>query len=519
MRRGGLCPAIALLTLAAGLSTGAAATKPATCFGRTATIVGTPGDDTITGTPGSDVIYAGDGNDHIRGRGGADFICGGSGDEVIYGGDGSDRIRGGRPTWAEKLQGGMGNDYIVGGGRDPNGDGYWRAHGGPGNDTLVAARGTTYVTLSGGPGDDKLDTRKGFGGTVGDAGNDLLLGNGDFTPGPGNDKIRGHGLVSFEGASHVRVDLARGTAQGEGHDTISGRIDTVYGSDGDDVIRGTEGRDELIGRGGNDRIAGRGGNDRIEGDSGNDHVRGGEGDDQMFSAPGNEVLKGGAGDDEMWNERSEDVFADPQHSSFIGGAGHDYIDLTLRRTPAGDKPIVIDLKGRSMLGSEPLDLSGFEDVDVNTSSEAVVKGNAANNRIRLTASPSAFYGRGGDDSFEPSSANTKLDGGNGIDTAVFTGPFGVKIDLAAGTVSGRRGKGAVTNIERVIGSWASDSFKGDDGPNYFFGDDGDDVARGRGGDDTLDGWTGNDVLHGGDGNDDCKNGQVVSNCESTSGKY
>lgn len=48
-----------------------------TCFGKRATIVGTPGDDRLVGTGGRDVIVGRGGDDVILGRGGRDRICGG----------------------------------------------------------------------------------------------------------------------------------------------------------------------------------------------------------------------------------------------------------------------------------------------------------------------------------------------------------------------------------------------------------------------------------------------------------
>ena len=46
----------------------------ATCAGRPATIMGTPGADTLVGTTGDDVIVAGAGADRVAGRGGDDLV-------------------------------------------------------------------------------------------------------------------------------------------------------------------------------------------------------------------------------------------------------------------------------------------------------------------------------------------------------------------------------------------------------------------------------------------------------------
>jgi hypothetical protein len=69
-----------------------AAWPEASCDGRPATIVGTPGDDVIVGTPGPDVIAARDGNDIVWGLAGDDVICGGPGSDLLVGGLGDDSI-------------------------------------------------------------------------------------------------------------------------------------------------------------------------------------------------------------------------------------------------------------------------------------------------------------------------------------------------------------------------------------------------------------------------------------------
>jgi Ca2+-binding RTX toxin-like protein len=66
---------------------------PVSCGGRTATIVGTLGDDTLRGTPGPDVIAAENGDDTVLGLAGRDLICGGRGTDLCRGGPGGDTLR------------------------------------------------------------------------------------------------------------------------------------------------------------------------------------------------------------------------------------------------------------------------------------------------------------------------------------------------------------------------------------------------------------------------------------------
>ncbi|MDH5237955.1 MAG: CAP domain-containing protein [Acidimicrobiia bacterium] len=104
-----------------------------TCDGRTATIVGTAGNDMINGTAGPDVIVAFGGNDLIKGWGGNDVICAGSGDDLITGGRGADTIyaEGGADTVAAS----GGKDFV---------------HGGPGDDELSGNLGKDRVWGAGG---------------------------------------------------------------------------------------------------------------------------------------------------------------------------------------------------------------------------------------------------------------------------------------------------------------------------------------------------------------------------------
>jgi Ca2+-binding RTX toxin-like protein len=163
---------------------GGGSSSAVTCGGRTATVVGTSGNDTLTGTAGSDVIAGLDGNDIILGLGGNDTLCGNAGND--------------------RLLGGFDNDLLIGG-----------------------------------PGIDNAE----FGGTAG-----------------------------------VAVNLASGTATGQGSDRLF-TIENVKGTDAADNLTGNEGRNTLIGTGGNDILNGAGGNDYLFGGTANDTLNGGAGFD------------------------------------------------------------------------------------------------------------------------------------------------------------------------------------------------------------------------------------------------
>ena len=91
------------------------------CFGRTATQVGSGGDNEIHGTARTDVIVARGGSDLIFTGKGKDYICAGSGDiDFIFSGPGNDKVKGqggddaifpGAGT--DDLNGGPGEDFVT----------------------------------------------------------------------------------------------------------------------------------------------------------------------------------------------------------------------------------------------------------------------------------------------------------------------------------------------------------------------------------------------------------------------
>jgi Ca2+-binding RTX toxin-like protein len=136
------------------------------CAGRTATHVGTNGNDEILGTSGPDVILALGGNDVVKSRDGNDVVCGGSGNDRLRMGNsekgGTDMAfgQGGR----DKLFGQGGRDVLRGGAkrdRIKGGSGKDRLFGQGGNDNLRGQGGADK--LNGGPGIDRCGQGAGTG--------------------------------------------------------------------------------------------------------------------------------------------------------------------------------------------------------------------------------------------------------------------------------------------------------------------------------------------------------------------
>ncbi len=329
-----ILPAITVAILGAG----AAAAHPpraeaaATCAGKRATIVGTPGPDRIVGKKASDVIAGLGGNDVILdGPNGNDVLCGGGGRDrllaghgndrlyggggrdVALGGQGNDRLSGGGD--GDVLLGGSGNDLISGGPGGDRGRGFTgndRIFGDAGPDRLFAENGDDLV--HGGGGDDLVDGGLGDdvpiydGGVYGDGGSDRVLGGTgvdlvDGGPGDG-DVVRGDqgpdtmiggpgaaDIASFSTASVISrlgwaspgcqhtagfglvVDMDRGVAcEFLAHDKI--------------LVQKMRGIEDIVGTAFPDRIAGDRGANRIDGGPGDDDLSGGAGVDEAFGGSG-----------------------------------------------------------------------------------------------------------------------------------------------------------------------------------------------------------------------------------------
>jgi Ca2+-binding RTX toxin-like protein len=141
----GVITAALLLSITVWLipaATQALAQTSISCYGHTATIVGTSESEDIVGTPGQDVIATLEGRDRVHALGGDDIICGGPGPNTIIGGAGDDLIDGFNGT--DFLSGGDDNDHLIGGvGNDflSGEDGNDRLDGGAGNDALFGEDG------------------------------------------------------------------------------------------------------------------------------------------------------------------------------------------------------------------------------------------------------------------------------------------------------------------------------------------------------------------------------------------
>ncbi|MBN2448010.1 MAG: hypothetical protein JXO22_14865 [Phycisphaerae bacterium] len=428
-------------------------------------ITGDAGDNVLDGGAGNDSIYAGAGNDTVEGGAGDDYLYGEAGEDIINAGEGNDTVYGGDD--ADTIDGGAGNDNLK---------------GDAGDDVLVGGEGND--SLYGGTGDDVLD---------GSEGNDYAS--------------------YYYSNTAVNVNLADGTATGEGNDTLI-NIEQVGGSQFDDTITGDDNANTLKGQAGDDVIDGGGGNDSIYGGDGTDLLSGGEGNDTILGEAGDDVIDAGTGNDSVYGGAGDDVLD--------GGEGTDYVKYYY--SEAG---VDVNLADGIATGEGTDTLSNFENV-VGSQHDDTITGDAQNNTIygyggddtinTADGNDSVYAGDGadvidggaGDDSLKGEAGddtisggegndvlyggtgNDVMDGGEGVDTAnYYYSESGVNVNLADGTATGE-GSDTLSNIENVQGSNYDDTITGDDGANRLYG---------YAGDDTIDAGAGNDTVYGGDGND------------------
>jgi len=258
----------------------------------------------LTGSGGSNILIGGDGNDTLQGLGGADTLIGGTGNDIYIidgetskavvlenGGEGIDQITTNLTSYKlpdniENLFGrtqlgtlnftGTGNalDNLISGAYSTSA----KLDGGAGNDTLIGSSGAD--SLLGGDGDDRIEASTGKDTVDGGSGFDTLA----FAyPAGGASTFKVKQVsatdillsdtsgyaVTVRGVenfifSDVTLTLANLTQNLHGVGTSADVV--AFGNN----IVGTSGADVLVGGAANDSIDGAGGNDTLTGGAGAD---------------------------------------------------------------------------------------------------------------------------------------------------------------------------------------------------------------------------------------------------------
>jgi Ca2+-binding RTX toxin-like protein len=426
------------------------------CFGLVATIVGDKGDNLLKGTARDDIINAKGGDDQILASGGDDVICGGKGEDVIDGGDGDDIIFGGGAD--DSIQAGPGNDIMLGQGGNDTMDGRegdldqidYSLSATPvqadlGTPHLVTGEGSDSVfaveVVVGSEFADTLTSGVAGAALLGLGGNDHLNGAGaddTLDGGAGDDTISGAGgtdaLAFLDAPTGVSVDLAAGTAIGDGSDTVA-TTELVFGSEHNDTLRGNDSPNLFAGMGGNDVIDGRGDLDVIafplttagvtvdmalgttSGDgtdtfSAVEGVYGSPFDDSLTGDAQANTLYGGGGNDTLKGLAGNDYFLPDLGNDTVDGGDGDYdiVDFAFASTGVDASLTTGSASGDgqdSISGVESFSGSGFDDV---------LEGSAADDVLFGAIGDDLLKGAGGDDALDGGPNEDFADGGPGFDT-------------------------------------------------------------------------------------------------------
>ncbi|WP_276017372.1 VCBS domain-containing protein [Bradyrhizobium sp. C-145] len=362
---------------------------------------------------------------------------------------------------------------------------------GNGNTQILFGNATSGVTINlaagtaSGDTSTGHDTFTGVNSAVGGSGNDTFnaagfVGANFFQGGSGNDAITGNGSTQIQygsATSGVTVNLAGGTADGDGsvgHDTITGGVTNVAGSNFNDTITGSASGDQLFGNNGNDLL---------NGGAGNDFLGGGLGADTFVYATG-----GGA------DTIGDFLQAQTDKIDLTGVAGvSSFAQVQALATQVGLNT-VIDFGNGDSLTLSNVTLSNLTAADFILGQGVNLTGDGNANTLTGTAYADSLSGLGGNDRLKGLDGNDLLDGGLGFDRADYTDATGgITASLAAGSVTGPGvGTDTLANIEGIVGSSFADTFNatgfagntGIAGTNLGFNE-----FEGRGGDDNITGAT------------------------------
>ncbi|MBM81813.1 MAG: hypothetical protein CMJ78_14650 [Planctomycetaceae bacterium] len=439
------------------------------------------------------VVIAGDGDDVIDGSGSQQslFLNGGAGDDLLIGGISADLLAGAHGD--DTLEGRSGNDHLFAG----HGNDILLADGG--QDLLYADHGDNQ--LDGGIGSDVfyIDTHPSRLTTVtGRAGNDRILATGDGDVVVTESELLGWG-VEFSGidaasltggASANRIDASSANFPvrlsgggkdeligGNFNDTLHGGTgsDVILAGDGDDLIFGANGNDEIRAGSGNDRVLGGAGNDRLIGNGGDDQLHGGLGNDILLAGGGNDLVSAGEGADFVNGQGGEDqLHGDSGRDTIVGGPGNDVID-------GGDGTDLVADSGFSSLVLTDVRARGADSDDSLTNIErAQYTGTDGPDRLDTSAfrGESTVIGGDGDDTLVTGNAADRLEGGPGNDV-----------------LRSNRGD------DVLIGGPGNDLLRAGLGDDFANGQAGMDTVDGREGDDILLGGRDDDTILGGNGVD------------------
>ncbi|UNU25762.1 calcium-binding protein [Microcoleus vaginatus] len=282
--------------------------------------------DTALGGAGDDFIVSASVPNVISSVGASSAFAGFAGRNLLDGGVGNDTIVAAFVT--DTMVGGEGNDSLSGI--------FTNAAGGDGNDTIdatnaiFAGTGTALITLEGGLGNDLLigytNPTTGSSFTVtnlmnGSEGSDTIIFGSERDRVIGN--VAGNDFISYASGVTFSGTVANLITDTLGSNFIIGGngTDVVTTGNGDDILFGDTFNSSLGGFG-DDTLNAGGGNDTLLGGFGNDYLIGGDGNDSLGGGPGADTLLGGSGNDSFYynNFGEGEVGSSPdQIGDFVAG--------------------------------------------------------------------------------------------------------------------------------------------------------------------------------------------------------
>lgn len=304
-------------------------------------------------------------------------------------------------------------------------------------DNLTGTEGKDVIAGLGG--DDVIDGLSGNDRICGDEGNDTIRGSAGvdlLLGGDGDDALEGGEdkdvAVFASSTAGVDVDLDRGTAVGEGSDTLESMA-AIFGSRHDDTLTGDASDNFLFGVDGNDRLTGGGGvdfaiywfapgpvtvdlsagtatgdgDDSLSGISGvagspfDDNLLGDAADNFLDGDAGNDLIDGGDGDDMFVGRAGDDTFH--------GGPGaFDRIDFRAK------VPITLNLQSGTVVGEGNDQVDGIEGAGA-TNKNDVLTGDEGTDYLVGRGGPDRISGADGDDFLHGKGGRDRVDGGRGTD--------------------------------------------------------------------------------------------------------
>jgi Ca2+-binding RTX toxin-like protein len=467
------------------------------------------------------------------------------GDDVIDGFFRKSEWVNGSYQLGETLDGGAGNDLLVG----RNGDdtyvfarGYghdeikefgWRpSDGSDFGDSYTAADKIRFVGIA----STDVTTSIGAGGsfvfTINNTGETLtILAESEFT---NFTKIIFSDTEWNAAQFQARWTVAAATS---GNDVINGFLgnDVIDGGDGDDVLQGGQNSGTPQTGLGYDTLNGGNGNDTLTLESSdNDRANGGDGDDifrfdmtlpywssdrllladrgrldyPTFVKFGTErgIIDGGGGNDTLiLGGKLADYWLGGYYAQDLGGGSYRLVGqwdgVTISNVETvqfADGTVSMAALVAATSPIRPYPVEG-------TAGDDVMNGTSGNNALYGRDGNDTLNGGDGDDWLIGGAGTDSYNGGNGFDSVDFgSDPVGWSINLTTGQAVQGGVTETITGVEGVYGSAAADTITGSTGNNILAGAGGNDIINAGDGNDIVEfdfGDMGFDAIDGGNGTD------------------